>query len=172
MALMKCPECHKEISDQAVSCPNCGYPIREKLKQKKEKEAHRKQAQQQQQINYNFEYKGVQVNGKHVASAIRREDIGLALVHAEEDIVSKIPSELRTYNEAERVVEEVRARFSVQPRSLSQLPKSPTLTCPTCGRHNVRQISYAERGVSAGIFGLFSKTARSQFECKDCGYKW
>ncbi len=24
MVLIKCPECGKEISDQAVSCPNCG----------------------------------------------------------------------------------------------------------------------------------------------------
>ena len=25
MALVKCPECGKEISDKADSCPNCGY---------------------------------------------------------------------------------------------------------------------------------------------------
>lgn len=27
MALIKCPECGKEISDKAKSCPGCGYPI-------------------------------------------------------------------------------------------------------------------------------------------------
>ena len=27
MALIKCPECGKEVSDRAVSCPNCAYPI-------------------------------------------------------------------------------------------------------------------------------------------------
>ena len=27
MALIICPECGKEISDTARSCPNCGYPI-------------------------------------------------------------------------------------------------------------------------------------------------
>lgn len=27
MALIKCPECGKEISDKAPTCPNCGYPI-------------------------------------------------------------------------------------------------------------------------------------------------
>lgn len=27
MALIKCPECGKEISDKAESCPHCGYPI-------------------------------------------------------------------------------------------------------------------------------------------------
>lgn len=29
MAIITCPECGKEISDQATSCPNCGYPIKE-----------------------------------------------------------------------------------------------------------------------------------------------
>ena len=27
MALIKCPECGKDTSDQALDCPNCGYPI-------------------------------------------------------------------------------------------------------------------------------------------------
>lgn len=27
MALINCPECNKEISDKAASCPNCGCPI-------------------------------------------------------------------------------------------------------------------------------------------------
>lgn len=27
MALIKCPECGKEISNAAFSCPNCGYII-------------------------------------------------------------------------------------------------------------------------------------------------
>jgi len=26
MPLMRCPDCHKEISESAVSCPNCGLP--------------------------------------------------------------------------------------------------------------------------------------------------
>lgn len=25
MSLIKCPECEKEISDKAFSCPHCGY---------------------------------------------------------------------------------------------------------------------------------------------------
>ena len=28
MALIKCPECGKQISNQASACPNCGYPIK------------------------------------------------------------------------------------------------------------------------------------------------
>ena len=29
MAIIKCPECGKEISDKASACPNCGCPIAE-----------------------------------------------------------------------------------------------------------------------------------------------
>lgn len=28
MAIVECPECEKEISDQAMMCPHCGYPMR------------------------------------------------------------------------------------------------------------------------------------------------
>lgn len=27
MALIKCSECHREISDRAMTCPHCGNPI-------------------------------------------------------------------------------------------------------------------------------------------------
>lgn len=29
MALFKCPECEKEISDKATTCPHCGFPLKE-----------------------------------------------------------------------------------------------------------------------------------------------
>ena len=28
MALINCPECGKEVSDKAGTCPNCGYPLK------------------------------------------------------------------------------------------------------------------------------------------------
>ena len=44
--------------------------------------------------------------------------------------------------------------------------------CPTCNSTNVKKISELRRGAHAVAWGLFSTTARSQFECKNCGYKW
>ncbi len=29
MALIQCPECQKQISEQAAACPHCGFPLRE-----------------------------------------------------------------------------------------------------------------------------------------------
>lgn len=31
MALIKCPECGREVSDKASKCPQCGFPIRESM---------------------------------------------------------------------------------------------------------------------------------------------
>lgn len=44
--------------------------------------------------------------------------------------------------------------------------------CPTCGSANIEKISTTSKVVGATMFGLLSKTARSQFKCKNCGYKW
>ena len=27
MALIKCPECDLQVSDRAIACPHCGYPL-------------------------------------------------------------------------------------------------------------------------------------------------
>lgn len=49
MALIKCPECGKEISDMAETCPNCGCPrsliekkVREETAERERKEFEKK----------------------------------------------------------------------------------------------------------------------------------
>lgn len=49
----------------------------------------------------------------------------------------------------------------------SRVPK-----CPTCQSANISKISTTSKVAGAAMFGLFSKTARSQFKCNNCGYKW
>ncbi len=38
MALIKCPECKNQVSDKAVTCPHCGFPIAQTLAQDNESE--------------------------------------------------------------------------------------------------------------------------------------
>lgn len=33
MAIITCPECKKNVSEKAISCPNCGYPLAQKVNQ-------------------------------------------------------------------------------------------------------------------------------------------
>ena len=35
MALIKCPECELQVSDKALSCPHCGYPLKESAEHKR-----------------------------------------------------------------------------------------------------------------------------------------
>lgn len=44
--------------------------------------------------------------------------------------------------------------------------------CPTCSSTNIEKISSFDKAAGAVMFGLFSKTAKSQFKCRNCGYKW
>ena len=39
MALVKCTECGKEVSENAMSCPNCGNPIKQRVLQTKAAES-------------------------------------------------------------------------------------------------------------------------------------
>ena len=45
-------------------------------------------------------------------------------------------------------------------------------TCPTCHSTNVKKISLAKGYLHWRMFGFFSKTARSQWECLNCSHKW
>ena len=36
MAMVKCPDCGKDISSSAMACPNCGHPMKAALKPKGE----------------------------------------------------------------------------------------------------------------------------------------
>lgn len=51
-------------------------------------------------------------------------------------------------------------------------PEPNVPKCPTCGSTNIKRISSLSRATHGFAFGLLSKTARSQFECKNCRYKW
>lgn len=44
--------------------------------------------------------------------------------------------------------------------------------CPTCGSTNIAKIDAVERGVSVGLFGIFSSKIGKTMKCKSCGYKW
>lgn len=44
--------------------------------------------------------------------------------------------------------------------------------CPTCGSTNIKKISATSKVIGAATFGLFSRTAKSQFHCNNCGYMW
>ena len=59
-----------------------------------------------------------------------------------------------------------------QQESSKKVEEDNTLRCPTYGSTKVKKISATSKVIGASMFGLFSKTARSQFKCEQYGYKW
>lgn len=55
-------------------------------------------------------------------------------------------------------------------------PSAPQQTyvphCPICGSPDIEKITLAQKAFGGIMFGLFSKTARSQFKCNNCGAKF
>ena len=44
--------------------------------------------------------------------------------------------------------------------------------CPICGSPDIEKITLGQKAFGGIMFGLFSKTARSQFKCNNCGAKF
>ena len=65
-----------------------------------------------------------------------------------------------------------KANLKQQEQAEKSRVEENTLRCPTCNSTNVKKISATSKVIGASMFGLFSKTARSQFKCEQCGYKW
>lgn len=84
----------------------------------------------------------------------------------EEEIMNNPHFDMDAYKESQRITSENVKKMQERERA-KYLPK-----CPTCSSTNIKQISFTKRAVHSVAFGIFSKTARSQFQCGNCGYKW
>ena len=143
MALIQCPECGHKVSTMADACPNCGCPVR---------------------LMVNVE--SCVINGvKYDLSQQKQMALNGDFAAAAKDIKKLSGLELV---ESKDIVDRIRATGKVPP----EYPFPDTPRCPTGGSTDIRKLSAGERGVSLGLFGLASKTARSQFVCENCGYKW
>lgn len=50
--------------------------------------------------------------------------------------------------------------------------KDYTPHCPICGSPDIEKITLGQKAFGGFMFGLFSKTAKSQFKCNNCGAKF
>lgn len=77
------------------------------------------------------------------------------------------------FNERERKEEKDYQEFKEQSkRDVAAYYGHPTIKCPTCGSTNTKKISALSKGVSVGLFGIFSQKVKHQFHCNSCGYEW
>ena len=171
MALIKCPECNKEISDHAEVCIHCGYPV--------------KKYQEEQNVSQNIcVYQGTKYNltelVEYILSNVQPDErFGpQRLRKARYILYSIIPldgvslNELIFYIQSYRKVPNEFIPSGDEWKYSSNKPKciqnnSSKITCPKCGSSS---IATTNKGFSFFTGLLGSGTPMNV--CQSCGHRW
>ncbi len=169
MALINCPECNKQISNKAVSCPHCGFPMRLNFNDNKT---------DHERDSYNVILQSAFGNKMNAIKGVKSIfHVGLAEA---KDIVDKAPSVLKrntSFEDANKIKVELEAygaTIVIVPYDANEdesllLKQYETneIHCPHCGS---TAITTGQRGFSflTGFLGS-NKTVN---RCGKCGYSW
>ena len=52
--LIKCPECELQVSDKAIACPHCGYPLKSNANSRKSRNKNNKRSLHSKEGTYSF----------------------------------------------------------------------------------------------------------------------
>ena len=103
-------------------------------------------------------------------SFIIEENEGVYLKDLGKTKISNIDKDLK--NKYDYFLDPTSSNNSINKNNSIESSKKNIPKCPTCGSTNVSKISTINRGISIGLFGLFSGEIGKTMECKNCGYKW
>lgn len=195
MSKVFCPECKKILSQYAESCPDCSFPIAKYIKDANLTDFSKTFVCPKcgNWSDTNSIVATIMCEYCHAPmyQTIENErTTGKATAYPKtaEEQDAYIYSLLERCGKTDEYSEEAHQNFRrklhelaeeerkkpIQPvvQQSTTTPPANQPHCPTCGSTDIIKISAAKKAVGAGLFGLFSKTAKSQFECKNCGYKW
>lgn len=159
MAIIKCPECLRNVSSEAQSCPSCGYPI--------EKYVNSGQILytiingQKKDVTYfvNKILDGSWETINNFNGMVMNElDIPMMGFIKAVEACGGAPEE---YN-AESI-KEFRAK-----QKLARAREAQKLHCPYCKSTNVKKISFTGKALSVGTLGILSKKIGKQWHCNNC----
>lgn len=120
-----------------------------------------------------WEYYRQKAEEQNDGSETFRETIQKIVIAEEASKSPEYRPEMRNYKPTKDEIEKRDERIlQMMIKNNQQHQEKNAPKCPTCGSLNIEKITVGSKVVGAAIFGLFSKTARSQFRCKNCGYKW
>lgn len=149
MALVKCPECGKEVSDKAPQCIHCGFPMKK--------------------TNEICEINGTTFNLSNWLAIVQekqnmsREDRWNLARELRVDIGGNIII-------ADTILNEIIQTGEVPPKYIPPIRLGSTPTVPTCPKCGSTSITTGPRGVN-GIWG-FIGASNTVNRCSNCGHTW
>ena len=181
MPLIKCPMCGKEISPNAVYCPNCGEPM------KKEEPI---EEQDEPSTNYCLVLESAGIHKftlkLRIINIINESNFDNA-----NPMIENCPSlisnnlKLEDAEHHKKSLEDVGAKVSIMSerewnniknnlvkREIKPIEDN-TIRCPNCKSTKVNKIGGLSKAGSVALFGVFAMGKVSKtYECKNCGYRW
>lgn len=180
MALIKCPECGREISDKAIACPNCGFPVNV-------------QESSPASIPGMVSIRGECVDleaiytlyPKDKIKAIKelRAQVKISLDDAKKEIDNYYASKKVSFKQqTSRIIADENRKKQEEKQRLNELEKQGVVYCPKC--HST-SITYIDKKLSIGralaggaiagdtgaiLGGLSSK--KGKVKCLKCGHTW
>lgn len=142
MALIKCPECDKEISDKSKICVHCGYPI-----------ANTNKICIINGISYDVEF----LLDKSISIPFRAKQLHLLTKCDLKDCINKT----KTIDETNEIPKTLYIKQQKTENVEDQI------TCPKCGSTNIQSTN---RGFSLVTGFIGSGSPRNI--CQKCGFKW
>ncbi|MBR4003151.1 MAG: ribosomal protein L7/L12 [Clostridia bacterium] len=186
MALIKCPECGKEISDKSPACIHCGFPLDTTTTKEEPTNANIVKIGG---VDYDLTevIELINKNEKIKAIKILREKTGLGLADAK-DVADNLEQKTNPTTgftpKYSTVSADIKATLITCKACGKQISnQAPTCIhcgqptgiqlCPKCGSSNTKVISGASKAVSIGLWGIFAANkVMSKYECKKCGHKF
>lgn len=171
MALMKCVECGKEISDRADNCPYCGCPVGAESIWGSIDFVWVKG------VTQNFNVATIYVDGVECGKIMNRKTVNIRVslgLHSVKllrngkcMLEESIPISKDSPNVSFYIKETISGKLEKTTMPIENVPK-----CPTCGSTKVKKLSLGRKVFSVEMIGFASSSAGKTFVCKNCGYKW
>lgn len=197
MALINCPECGKEISDQAVSCPNCGYAVKEHF-EKERKEEERRLAQEKAIAEGEKERQEREEKIKKIPAppfpigwllfGIFFIVMGIIFLFAESigGVIIGILGALLSFfafKKKKDLCDLYKTDKEAAQRKIFHdnggdihgpyvNNSGRGYKCPSCGAMSGKPIGLISKGASVGALGLASNKVGKSYKCSKCGYMW
>ena len=178
MGLVVCPECKKDVSQYSESCPACGFPIKQFMKENglfdtskillcpKCGEQNGGFENTNSPIHIKCKYCGIPVVQTDVTWDEFYDKYGY---RNEIEFTNKYGNNRFSQDAFDcriaTIAEE--KRNSIKQQSDINIPH-----CPTCSSTNIHKISTASKALNVGMFGLLGNKRKKQFHCNNCGYEW